>query len=86
MNLTKKECFNNAPLRFEDFRVGMWVYDSKPEVEEFTFFKIERILSKESCQYLYHDENKKIFFDSMISSAREFEENRYYRVEVLKDE
>lgn len=68
------------PYKFEDFRIGLWVYDIKPECEEFTFFKITKILSESDCDYLYHDKNKKVFIDNMTWHAREFEEDRFFPV------
>lgn len=66
--------------KFEDFRIGLWVYDIQPECEEFTFFKITKILSESDCDYLYHDKNKKVFIDNMTGHAREFEEDRFFPV------
>lgn len=74
--------YQPKPYKFKDFKIDMWVYDKNPEIEEFTFFKIKKILSKNECEYLYHDENKKIFFDNMTCHAREFEENRFFPVIV----
>lgn len=68
------------PYKFEDFRIGLWVYDIQPECEEFTFFKITKILSESDCDYLYHDKNKKVFIDNMTGHAREFEEDRFFPV------
>lgn len=68
------------PYKFEDLKVGMWVYDIKPEYEDFRFIKITKILSKEECKYLYNDENAQVFFDNQIEHAREFEEGRYFPI------
>ncbi|WP_296880198.1 hypothetical protein [Thomasclavelia sp.] len=73
-----KVLFNLYPYKFEDLKVGMWVFDMKPEFEEFTFIKIEKILSKKECEYLYHDSDKKVFIDNVTNHAREFEENRFF--------
>ena len=70
------------PYKFEDLKVGMWVYDSKREYEDYSFIKITKILSKEDCKHLYHDKNKKVFFDNMVCHAREFEENRFFPVQM----
>lgn len=74
------------PYKFEDLKAGMWVYDRKPFCEEFTFIKITKILSEKDCEYLYHDKTKKVFFDNMESSAREFEENRFFPVQMANRE
>lgn len=58
---------NNQPYKFEDLKVGMWIYDNR--IKEFSLIK--KILTKEDCMYLYHDENKKVFIDEY--SVTEFE-------------
>lgn len=73
--------FNPKPYKFEDFKVGMLILDRKPKIEEYTFIKIIKILSESDCEYLYHDKDKKIFFDNMECIAREFEENRFFPVQ-----
>lgn len=75
-----KEHFEPKPYKFEDLKVGMWVYDSKSEYEDWAFIKITKILSKDDCEYLYDDKNKQVFFDNTKCSAREFEENRFFPV------
>lgn len=72
--------FNPQPYKFEDLKVRMWVYDDKREFEDFRFIKIDKILSEFDCEHLYHDKNKKVFFDNISCHAREFEENRFYPV------
>ncbi|WP_346698652.1 hypothetical protein [Thomasclavelia spiroformis] len=64
----------NQPYKFEDLKEGMWVWDNR--IKEFSLIK--KILTKEDCMYLYHDENKKVFIDEY--SATEFEEGRFYPV------
>lgn len=76
------DVYNPKPYKFEDLKVGMWVLDRKPECEEFTFIKITRILSESDCEYFYHDKDKKVFFDNMECHAREFEENRFFPVQM----
>ena len=71
---------NPQPYKFEDLKVRMWVYDDKQEFEDFRFIKIDKILSEFDCEHLYHDKNKKVFFDNISCHAREFEENRFYPV------
>lgn len=73
--------FNPKPYNFEDLKVGMWILDRKPQYEEYTFIMIIKILSESDCEYLYHDKDKKIFFDNMECRAREFEENRFFPVQ-----
>ena len=71
---------NPQPYKFEDLKVGIWVYDDKQQFEDFRFIKIDKILSEFDCEHLYHDKNKKVFFDNISCHAREFEENRFYPV------
>ncbi|MEF2781830.1 MAG: hypothetical protein U0N20_01890, partial [Clostridium sp.] len=64
---------NPQPYKFEDLKPNMYIWDDK----ERGFYKITKILSKEECKHLYHDENKKVF---MTFLANEFEENRFFPV------
>lgn len=66
----------NKPYKFEDLKVGMWVWDDTEE--EFIFIK--KILTKKDCNFLYHDENKKVFMSEWY--AIEFEENRFFPVQM----
>ena len=77
----RRQLYFIEPYNFEDLKVGMWILDRKPQYEEYTFIKITKILSESDCEYLYHDKDKKIFFDNMECSAREFEENRFFPVQ-----
>ena len=79
------EIKNPKPYKFEDLKVGMLVVDTKPDCEEFTFIKITKILSEFDCEYLYHDKNKKVFFDNMTCHAREFEEGRFFPVTIAME-
>lgn len=79
----KDELFNiqnPQPYKFEELKKGMWIWDDKREFEDFRFIKIEKILSEFDCEHLYHDKNKKVFFDNIVCHAREFEENRFFPV------
>lgn len=77
---------STQPYKFEDLKPNMWVYDTKPSIEEFSFFKIEKILSEKDCGYLYQDKNKKVFIDNMTNHAREFEEGRYFPLTKAMEE
>lgn len=74
------DIYHPQPFKFEDFKIGLWVYDIQSECEEFTFFKITKILSESDCEYLYHDRKKKVFFDNITGHAREFEDGRFFPV------
>ena len=78
--------FEPKPYEFEDLKVGMWVYDTKPTFGDFRFIKITKILSKEDCKYLYNDENVQVFFDNQIEHARDFEEGRYFPITKAMEE
>lgn len=67
------ELRNPQPYKFEDLKSNMWMWDDKEKI----CICIEYILSKKECEYLYHDENKKVF---MTFHAIEFEENRFFPV------
>ena len=82
VNKLIREIYSIKPYKFEDLKIGMWVYDIKREYEDYSFIKITKILSKEDCEHLYHDKNKKVFFDNMVCHAREFEENRFFPVQM----
>ncbi len=70
------DVYNPKPYKFEDLKVGMWVWDDTEE--EFIFIK--KILTKKDCNFLYHDENKKVFMSEWY--AIEFEENRFFPVQM----
>ena len=69
------EMIGNPSLKFEELKEDMWVWDNK----EKEWLTIQKILTKKDCQYLYHDENKKVF---MTYHAVEFEEGRFFRKQV----
>ncbi len=80
MNVFKQlidEHFDNPPLKFEELKVGMWVWDNKHKV----YNCISRIY-----QNLYPNVNA-IQFKHLNESTQwgdiiEFEENRFYRKQV----
>lgn len=78
----RRQLYFIEPYNFEDLKVGMWILDRKPQYEEYTFIKIIKILSESDCEYLYHDKDKKIFFDNIECRAREFEENRFFPIQM----
>lgn len=78
----RRQLYFIEPYNFEDLKVGMWILDRKPQYEEYSFIKIIKILSESDCEYLYHDKDKKIFFDNIECRAREFEENRFFPIQM----
>lgn len=73
-----KNIYLCKPYEAKDLKAGMYVWDEKPDFEEFRIFKIEKILTEKDCEYLYRDKNKKVFIDNMTNHAREFEEGRFF--------
>lgn len=73
-----KNIYLCKPYKAKDLKAGMYVWDEKPDFEEFRIFKIEKILTEKDCEYLYRDKNKKVFIDNMTNHAREFEEGRFF--------
>lgn len=72
-----QEHFDNPPLKFEDLKEGMWVWDDK----EKWYRKI--VILFDPCQE-YPKGSFKSWADSCETSLDfvEFEENRFYRREV----
>lgn len=86
VNELYQKLYDSQPYNFEDLKIGMWVYDIKPEYEEFAIFRINKILTEKECEYLYHDKNVKVFIDSVTGHAREFEEGRYFPITKAMEE
>lgn len=64
--------FSNPPLKFEELKVGMWIWDDKHH----TYILIDRI---------WESYNKAIYFYAIgweCCENTEFEPNRFYRKEV----
>lgn len=76
------ECFDNPPLRFEELKKGMWVWDNR--------FKLYRYIYDLSFQVgTYIEAGKYICFcpeTSCLQYHELFKENRFYRREVKEDE
>lgn len=64
------EHFDNPPLKFEELKEGMWVWDSK-------FKSYYKVKCTNVCEYLYTSVE---FADS---TEDVFEENRFYRKQVM---
>ena len=76
-----KEHFDNPPLKFEELKKGMWVWD---DVEK-CYFKCNPTISTDMAQCVTYNafwyncgEDEDEFFEEYD----EFEENRFYRKEV----
>lgn len=66
-----KEHFDNPPLKFEELKEGDWVWDNKIK----QYYKI-------SCVY---KDNGILVTDGFMNKFILFEENRFYRKQVLDE-
>lgn len=66
-----EEHFENLPLKFEELKVGMFVWDNKMK----DYYKI----------YEINHENKNLNLTGWHIGNHRFEENRYYRKQVLDE-
>lgn len=76
------EHFHNPPLRFEELKEGMWVWD---DVEK-EFLKVKCVCVADEGHYIFKEGTKIIEFVLCGISSRtvdvEFEPNRFYRKQV----
>lgn len=76
------EHFCNPPLRFEELKEGMWVWD---DVEK-EFLKVKCVCVAEEGHYIFREGTKIIEFVLCGISSRtvdvEFDSNRFYRKQV----
>lgn len=74
--------FDNPPLKFEEFKEGMWVWD---DVEK-EFLKVKCVCVADEGHYIFKEGTKIIEFVLCGISSRtvdvEFEPNRFYRKQV----
>ena len=74
--------FDNPPLRFEELKEGMWVWD---DVEK-EFLKVKCVCVADEGHYIFKEGTKIIEFVLCGISSRtvdvEFEPNRFYRKQV----
>lgn len=69
-----KEHFDNQPLKFEELKEGMWVWDNKDKA----YMKIESVCDKDWV-WLYIDSSEREHIDEL------YEPNRFYRKEVVQE-
>lgn len=67
------EHFDNPPLKFEELKEGMWIWDNKDKA----YMKIESVCDKDWV-WLYIDSSEREHIDEL------YEPNRFYRKEVHK--
>lgn len=65
------EHFDNLPLKFEELKEGMWIWDNKDKA----YMKIESVCDKDWV-WLYIDSSEREHIDEL------YEPNRFYRKEV----
>lgn len=65
------EHFDNPPLKFEELKEGMWIWDNKDKA----YMKIESVSDKDWV-WLYIDSSEREHIDEL------YEPNRFYRKEV----
>lgn len=73
-----KEHFDNPPLKFDDLKEGMWVWDNKFRV----YNQIHKLYGK-----IMHTKHNVVMFNYINETTQwgtsiEFEENRFYRKQV----
>ena len=66
-----EEHFDNPPLKFEELKEGMWIWDNKDKA----YMKIESVCDKDWV-WLYIDSSEREHIDEL------YEPNRFYRKEV----
>ena len=77
--------FENQPLKFEELKEGMWVWDNKYEI----YIKIRRVNNKNSFIGYYPNFECNPETDEPYENLQGiffFEENRFFRYEVKVDE
>ena len=74
---TRVETRENQPLKFEELKPDMWVWDNVPKI----YMKIYDISYSERC----FNVNGEWYLNDLYLEEFDFEENRFYRREV-KDE
>ena len=64
---------NNPPLKFEELKEGMWIWDNKDKA----YMKIESVCDKDWV-WIYIDSSEREHIDEL------YEPNRFYRKEVVE--
>lgn len=75
------EHFSNPPLKFEELKEGMWVWDNKYKY----YFECNPRISTDMTECVWYESfwyNTGEEYDEFYEDYIEFEENRFYRKEV----
>lgn len=76
-----EEHFYNPPLKFEELKEGMWVWDNKDKY----YFKCNPRISTDMAECVWYESfwyNTGEGYDEFYEDYIEFEPNRFYRKEV----
>ena len=72
-----EEEFSNPPLKFEELKEGMWIWDDVTK----RYMKVYDISYSEEC----FNVNGEWYLNDLYLEEFNFEENRFYRREVRND-
>ena len=81
LTLLIMEYFDNPPLKFEELKEGMWVWDNKYKY----YFECNPRISTDMAKCVWYESfwyNTGEGYDEFYEDYIEFEENRFYRKEV----
>ena len=81
LTLLIMEYFGNPPLKFEELKEGMWVWDNKYKY----YFECNPRISTDMTECVWYESfwyNTGEGYDEFYEDYIEFEENRFYRKEV----
>lgn len=73
--------FDNPPLKFEELKEGMWIWDNKYKY----YFECNPRISTDMAECVWYESfwyNTGEGYDEFYEDYIEFEENRFYRKEV----
>lgn len=76
-----EEHFSNPPLKFEELKEGMWVWDNKYKY----YFECNPRISTDMTECVWYESfwyNTGEGYDEFYEDYIEFEENRFYRKKV----
>jgi hypothetical protein len=76
-----EEHFSNPPLKFEELKEGMWVWDNKYKY----YFECNPRISTDMTECVWYESfwyNTGEGYDEFYEDYIEFEENRFYRKQV----
>lgn len=81
LNKLIHEHFSNPPLKFEELKEGMWIWDNKYKY----YFECNPRISTDMTECVWYESfwyNTGEGYDEFYEDYIEFEENRFYRKQV----